>query len=171
MRKNTRKTLLLIIDLQKEFSGNQIYHDCIDFVQTHSKDYSVVLATHFKNQNNLNFPQALHWDGCDNTSLESLEFTIHPTCGQLIYYLKKNTYAIQLPESFKEYDITIIGCDTDACVMATLFWLWDNGFTNVHLLSDYTYTTAKEYSKDDVLKMLKRNFGNWIVSNKENVNI
>ena len=56
----------------------------------------------------------------------------------------------------------VIGCDADACILATAFSLWDRG-DNFRILSNYIYTTATDFSKEDILKIMERNFGNCVV--------
>lgn len=47
--------------------------------------------------------------------------------------------------------------------MAVCFQLWDAGITNFRVLTEYCYTTANNFSKEDVIKIMKRNFGKCIV--------
>ena len=50
-----------------------------------------------------------------------------------------------------------MGCESDACVLATLFDLWDNNI-DFKVLSEYIYTNNSKISRDTVLNLLKRNF-------------
>ena len=47
--------------------------------------------------------------------------------------------------------------------MAICFQLWDEGITNFKVLTEYCYTTSKDFTKEEVIKIMKRNFGKCIV--------
>ena len=83
-------------------------------------------------------------------------------------YSDKNNYIIDTIKDYsknieEDIEIHIIGCDIDACVMAICFQLWDNNITNFKVLTKYCYTTAKDFSKEDIIKIMKRNFGKCII--------
>lgn len=159
--------ILLIIDLQKEFAdksnNSKNYKKCINFINNNKNNYDKIFATIFENNknNNSNYINKLNWHECKNINKEkSLEFNIDN-----INIIKKNEYGDY--EFFKnifnkEDDINIIGCDSDACVLATCFNLWDLGF-NFYILKDYIYTTSETFNNDIILKIINRNFGNCII--------
>ena len=65
-----------------------------------------------------------------------------------------------------EEPIDIIGCDADACVMAICFQLWDLGYTNLHILTDYIYTTADDFygiTREVWINIMRRNFGDCVI--------
>lgn len=47
--------------------------------------------------------------------------------------------------------------------MAMCFQLWDAGITDFKVLTEFCYTTAKDFTKEEVVKIMKRNFGKCIV--------
>lgn len=65
-------------------------------------------------------------------------------------------------EKDPQLSFDIIGCDADACVMATAFTLWDKK-ADFRILSDYIYTTSEESTKEDVMKIMRRNFGDCVI--------
>lgn len=82
-----------------------------------------------------------------------------------MYYECKHGYSFKqiLEIADKETDVVdIVGCDSDACVMTSAFRLWDESY-NFKILTDYIYTTAKDFDNADVIKLLKRNFGECVV--------
>lgn len=136
--------LLLIIDLQKEFE-NPIYHKCLDYIK--NSNYDLVIGTYFKNSKTSNFYKMLDWLECMGTSKDSVEYNY-----DILY--AKNTYAFYLSDTYKDWDIDIIGQDTDACILATCFDLFDRGF-KFNVLSDYIYTPISLPIKE----LYKRQFG------------
>lgn len=57
----------------------------------------------------------------------------------------------------KDDDIYVVGLETDACVMATLFSLWDNGY-KFHVYENGVGTPNKDMQKV-ALQMIRRQFG------------
>ena len=69
----------------------------------------------------------------------------------------KNGYGLQSGIFGKKDKIDIIGCETDACVLATCFSLWDDGI-DFNVLWNYVYTNSDIKIKE-IRKIYKRNFG------------
>lgn len=162
------KRVLIIIDLQKQFADkNKInYSKCLTYISDNENKYDYIIATIFKqDKNNTNYINHLGWDGCMDSSLNDLEFN---TFNKKIIY--KNNYG-SFDSNFLQNilmlntddNIDIIGCDSDACVLASCFSLWDNGYTNFHILKDYVYTTSNKFDNDTVLEIMRRNFGNCVI--------
>lgn len=156
---------LLIIDLQKQFKDKEgLYEKCLSFIKENTKKYNMIYATIFcqtiDGETNSNYHEKLRWNGCNSCTESDLE--IVPTSNISIIF--KNGYGIKnIDRFFKKGDeIDVIGCDADACIMAVCFQLWDMGI-NFRILTDYIYTTASNFTKSDVIKILKRNFGTCVV--------
>lgn len=162
---------LFVVDLQKQFKdkGGE-YERCLRFIKEHGHKYDSIFATMFQQnpKENTNYIQHLKWEGClpeqgKDDSLASLAenwLDFDPPIAT-----KKCGYGYEhLDKLFSRDDeIHIIGCDIDACIMAICFNLWDEGFTNFKVLTDYCYTTAEDFTKEDVIKIMRRNFGDCIV--------
>ena len=171
--------ILLIVDLQKEFADidndSHNYNKLIQFVKENGNkgSYDKIISTCFRNEENPNFRYNLNWYDCENSDIESLEYLDYVDKSIHSAFLKTgygdrggwvistiNSYNDTIPE---DAEIHIIGCDLDASVMAVCFQLWDAGITNFRVLTEYCYTTANKFSKEDVIKIMKRNFGKCIV--------
>ena len=161
------KNILIIVDLQKQFAdkGKEKYNKCLKFIEDNEKKYDTVTATYFRQtEDNTNYTEHLGWNGCSDATSKDLEFET-----QNKTVLCKNNYGtfdydfIRFNfKAEKDDNIDIIGCDSDACVLALCFSLWDNGYTNFHVLTDYIYTTSKDFDNDTIIKIMKRNFGDCI---------
>jgi hypothetical protein len=70
-------------------------------------------------------------------------------------------------EKFKNADdrpvirYQLIGCDADACLLASGFYLWDKG-VEFEILSDYIYSNAKDVDIEQTMKIMRRNFGDCV---------
>ena len=174
---------LLIIDLQKQFADKdnacRNYKRCLEFINDHKSEYDNVIATYFKQDgSNPNYQQHLNWNDCADASENDLEFYDKETWKETI--ISKSGYGIEsvknilLQTNISKYDqIDIIGCDADACVMAICFQLWDAGFTNMRILTDYIYTSA-DYEKFGIdkeqwVQSMRRNFGDCVIIPKRRI--
>lgn len=151
---------LLIVDLQKQFADkNGKYKNILNNINSLKKNYDKVYATIFsqnlEDNRNINYQNKLNWNECLNCSYKDLEFDINKQ-----NVIIKNGYGIKNISKYFSFEdtIDIIGCDSEACIMAICFQLWDLGF-NFNILSNYIYTTSLNYTDEDVKKLLIENFG------------
>lgn len=145
-------TALLIIDLQQGFNPTE---KMIDNFLHKSKDYQTIVATQFINGNKL-FQRVLKHP---IFSSQELVFADLP---KKVKVFKKTGYG--LPHSLIRYlknkkitHVDIGGLETDACVLAAMFNLWDAGI-QPRLLKNLT-TTRNVKLKKSALLISKRNFG------------
>ncbi len=172
--------ILLIIDLQKQFKDEcGEYEKCIDFVKAHTDD-CYILGTVFFNTEGSLYEKHLDWTDCKDLQkypdkiLEYIEYPFSKLIFKSGYGINScENLDITLEEIFKivsekqncdnpKIRFNIIGCDADACVLATAFNLWDKGY-EFRILTDYIYTTAKDLNKKDILLLMLRNFGDCVV--------
>lgn len=152
--------ILLVIDVQKEFYKENKQEKIINFINKNNEKFDKVIATFFVNYKDSNFNKVLNFKECFNSDFDSIEFKYD-------YCIPKYTYSLDITELIsrgitEEDTIYIIGCDSDACIMATCFTLFDKGY-NFKVISNYIYTSSKDFSDEDVFKILKRNFGRFII--------
>ena len=110
---------LFIIDLQKQFkdtcgSYERIVNDVINL----KPNYDKVYATVFTQGKNPNYVQKLNWTGCSDSTEKDLEFDLNG-----VQVIVKDGYGIPDIRRYIESqdEIDVIGCDTDACVLAVCF--------------------------------------------------
>ena len=148
--------ILLAIDVQKEFRDTRgKYKKCIDYINNYKDQYDKVVITGFINDKsiNSNFIKKLKYKECQNVDFDSFEFDLY---GMQIVY----KYGYSLPLSFfnKKDNVYVIGCNIDACVLATCFNLWDDNI-NFKILKDYTFTNNKNYDWKNIEQIFINNFG------------
>ena len=143
--------ILLVIDLQRQFKAKG-YDECLEYIEAHRNKYDLVIASLFVNnrRNNSNYIKKLKYSGCTDADIYDLEFK-----ADQIYV--KNGYSFPSRVFKKSDKIDIIGCETDACVLATCFTLWDEGI-DFNVIWDHIYTSA-DIEINELKKLYKRNFG------------
>lgn len=143
--------ILLAVDLQKQFKGGQ-YDSCLEYIESHRVEYDKVIATLFVNDKyiNPNYIKKLGWKDCQNATVEDIEFKTD----QIIV---KHGYGLPSDIFGKKDRVDIIGCETDACILAICFSLWDDGIS-FNVLWDYVYTGA-DIDNAELRKIYKRQFG------------
>ena len=158
--------VLLVVDLQPEFLTEDA-EKCLQYIEDKGDSYDRIIATYFRRDDNKNYNFIQHMD---HRALKFKKSKINSlVCNkELVISIVKNGYSFNegvddLNKLLRPTDvIDVIGCDLDACVMAICFTLWDQN-REFRVLTDYCYTTAKSFTKEDVIKIMKRNFGDCIV--------
>lgn len=140
--------ILLVVDLQKQFNYGG-YRKCLEYIREHGGDYDKIIATVFQQDRKINGNyKRLKYDGCMDASERDIEFRADMVVIKHGYGLPRNFFS-------KKDTVDVMGCETDACVLATCFNLWDDGI-DFAVLWDYVYTSADIAG----LKALyERNFG------------
>ena len=155
------RNILLVIDIQKEFKDKtgEKYKKVIDYINNNKDNYDLIIGTFFKNEYPSNFDKKLHWDGCKNASVDSVEYNYD-------FLFKKSTYILDFEKLLfndlfsKEDKITLIGCDTDACIFVNAANLFDKGY-DFRILTDYIYSTSN-FDENVTVNILRRNFGDCV---------
>ena len=165
--------VLVVIDLQKQFRDeNGEYEKCIGYVKKRFED-SYILGTIFTNFNDSMYEKHLKWSGCKDVDYTDIEYPYHHLLLKRSYGINQNDGFVHSLGAILEFaekqqnscvpkiKYQLIGCDADACVLASAFELWDKGY-DFEILSDYIYTTAEDIDKNMILKIMKRNFGDCV---------
>lgn len=177
------KNVLLVIDLQQQFKDkDRNYKKCLEYLEQNCVAYDEIVFTLFSQFINNEdggidysdrYFRHLNWRGCEHTDVTDILmpdiFSQQDEHGRNILHtpiriIPKNTYAVKLP---KEYDpitthIDVIGCDADSCVFATAFKLWDENYS-FRVLKDYIFTTGPKIDMEQLMLLMKRQFGDCIV--------
>lgn len=121
--------------------------------------YDVVIATQFINPLWGRFEKILGYKECRLGSPES--DIVIPLSPQKVF--DRFSYGLQRPhvEALKEYPVRswdIVGCDTEACVLATCYALWDANI-DFRVLKELCYSSGGEALHRAALDIMKRSFG------------
>ena len=153
--------VLMIVDMQKGFINKEVYKDLQVRLNEYIKksDYDTYIFTKFKNKKDSLYIEKLQWD--ELLSTDSQEICVDVPKNSVVFekygYGLSQTQVEEVKKLMKgEREIDICGLQTDVCVYAIAFQMFDNGiFPNI--LINYVATSVEriETSKD----MLIHQFG------------
>lgn len=146
-------TALVIVDLQNGFHPSD---ELIEKISESIQPYETVIATKFVNGNPL-FQKILNYP---ELSKEEMELMDYPASVKIF---EKTGYGLprELIAYLKDKKISIVhvcGLETDACVLAAMYSLWDAEIQPI-LLKDLSFTPDAKVCESAEL-ISKRNFGN-----------
>ena len=149
--KKDKTTALLIIDLQKGFNPTE---KMVGGILKKARSYDTIIATKFVNGNPL-FKRVLKYP---DLTKEGLKLEELPK-GTKIF--KKTGYGLSQPilnflkrRGIKRVDVC--GLETDACIVASMYNLWDAGIRPV-LVKELSATPSRKF-ENAALVISKRNF-------------
>lgn len=158
---------LIVIDVQNYFltsATKPIVKRIQQYLKNQSKQYATIYFTVFKNDPRAPLWKISDWQGCigsPETDIcnELAEFT---NKDNLFYKNILSAYKVtSIKNNLKKNKISqvdLCGFDTDCCVLATAYDLFDSGIKPV-ILENLTWSTAKEKLHLPALQMIERNIG------------
>lgn len=151
------RKVLLIIDLQTGFVKKGM-DKVVQYVQTlaQSQNWDVIIQTRWENYMGSQYEERLGYQDVGNskeTAMVLSDITDH-----IITRTCYTCWGDKLKRLLtKDDEIHVCGLETDACVMATLFSLWDNGYQfKVH---QGGVSTPDKSIQAAAIKMITRQFG------------
>lgn len=158
---------LIVIDVQNYFltsATKPIVKRIQQYLKNQSKQYATIYFTVFKNDPRAPLWKISDWQGCSTAPETDI-------CRELAEFTNKNNlfsknilsaYKVSaIKTGLKQNKISqvdLCGFDTDCCVFATAYDLFDEGFKPV-ILENLTWSTAKEKLHLPAIKMIQRNIG------------
>lgn len=150
------RNILLVIDVQRAFIHG---------------DAGVHLTKQLKRLMNYKWDEVIQTIWCStgsNNFTRNLNYHVAPAKDAVVVKFKKavivnreNTYSCLTPKVVAEINkadtIYICGAETDACVLATCFDLWDNDYT-FKIIED-AVISSNEAAHNGALEVMRRNFG------------
>lgn len=158
---------LFVIDVQGFFENEKtklIVKKINNYIKKNSDKYSFVVFTVFKNDPGSSLRKIFKWNGCANEKDIEIIKELSESVGknEIIF---RNTYSLykvyHVQSKLKKHKIEqvdICGFDTDCCVLATAYDLFDSGYRPL-ILKDLCFSTAKEKLHNPALKIIERNCG------------
>ena len=126
------------------------------YINDHIAEYDEIIGTVFENNEDSNFVKLLNWRGCMGYCSNII------SCDRIIH---KSSYGLSdnVIQDFKSYSrVDIFGVDTDACVLAIAFLLFDAGI-NFRIISDCCFSSGGEKMHNIGIEIMKRNFKNAVI--------
>ena len=161
------KKALIVIDVQKYFLNEEtkpIVGRIQKFLKGKADQYSVIYFTVFKNDPSSPLWRISEWEDCTDFPAADVCDEIKEFTNDKSLFYKNILSAYKVPEiekGLKEHDVSevdLCGFDTDCCVLATAYDLFDAGIKPV-VLENLTWSTSQEKLHKPALQMLKRNIG------------
>lgn len=165
-------TLLLIVDVQYQFlPEGRIGKEFCTAIEELQKKYHYIAASQFVNTPDSFWVKYLEWDKMmAGDSGAELAFT--PSEGTFIYKNHKFTsYTSELQDYINKNHISevhVCGVDTDACIIATAYNLWDEKI-HFKVLIDHCISSAGENTHAVAHKIMNKNFSFKIVVTEESI--
>ncbi len=161
------KKALFVIDVQGLFENNKtkiIAGKINNYIKKNKNKYSFIVFTVFKNNPQSSLWKIFGYKEC----VKGKEIQIISKLSECVDSSKiifRNTYSlfknIEIKSKLKKdkiEEIDICGFDTDCCVLATAYDLFDSGYKPV-ILKDMCYSTSEEKLHNLALKIIERNCG------------
>lgn len=161
------KKALFVIDVQGFFENKEtksIARKINNYIKKNKNNYSFIVFTIFKNDSKSPLQKIFKWKGCDKGKDVKIisELSNLVDSSKIIF---RNTYSLfkvpQIQRKLKKYkikQIDICGFDTDSCVLATTYDLFDSGYRPV-ILKNLCFSTSKNKLHKPTLKIIERNCG------------
>lgn len=154
------KSLLLVIDVQKDFITEETKHipEKISKLINENVYDDVVLTRYINSPTNICYVK-LGFEGC--LSEEGKQLALDSKNYSVIDKPMYTSLTKELEDYIKNNDINKIylcGIDTECCVLKTALDLFENGY-DVYVLKDYCAAVAGKEAHDNAIELLKRNIG------------
>lgn len=158
---------LIVIDVQKFFWTRKtrgVVKHIQEYLNKSSSNYKVVYFTIFKNDSQAPLWQLSEWKDCVASPATDICDEIKQFTNSKNLFYKNIFSAVKVTEikeglrQNKISEVDLCGFDTDCCVLATAYDLFDQGIKPV-VLENLTWSTSKESLHAPALKMLLRNIG------------
>ncbi len=158
---------LIVIDVQKFFLNEEtkpIVKKIQKFLEKKAGQYEIIYFTIFKNDPASPLWQISEWRDCTDSPATDIcdeikEFTNNKN---LFYKNILSAYKVsEIKNGLREHvtsGVDLCGFDTDCCVLATAYDLFDVCIKPV-VLENLTWSTSQEKLHKPALQMLKRNIG------------
>ena len=156
--------MLLVVDVQHGFVSESTEH-ALPNVKRCVHAFDTVVATRFVTGSSTQFRELVGWEGIDDS--EILPFVANGATERV----EKSTYSAvnsDWTQSADDEPIYIAGFETDACVLATAFDLFDAGRHPI-VVRDACGTSSSGRAHEDALSILRRNIGSEQVVKTETI--
>ena len=150
---------IIIIDYQKEFintNSRKIVKPLTELMK--QAKFGCVAETMWFNSGENNFIEELGYESCKYTDKASHLQMLFPKAHVYQRLNKYSAYSLAVDRLMRKCKtVYVCGLETDACVLATVFSLFDAGYT-VRVIEDCTSTISEDLHNATKLIML-RQFG------------
>jgi nicotinamidase-related amidase len=156
------RAAFIAIDVQNYFLNKHTNH-IPKLISEHlqANTYDLLIFTSFTNQPDSNFRRILDWNKCSSAPDTNISPELKSYFKQA-QFINRCAYSAVTSEFEQKLhfnqvqQLFICGVDTDACVMATAFDLFDRGY-NFKIIEELCASTEGEDLHRSALKIMQRN--------------
>lgn len=158
---------LMVIDVQKFFLTRKthgVVKQIQEYLKKNASEYQLVYFTIYKNDPSAPVWRLSGWKDCTASLDTDICDDIKPFTTPKNHFYKNFLSAAKVTEineglrQNKISEVDLCGFDTDCCVLATAYDLFDQGIKPV-ILENLTWSTSREKLHVPAIKMLLRNIG------------
>ena len=159
--------ILIVIDVQKYFLNEEtepIVKKIQSFLQEKSKEFSAIFFTVFKNDPASPLWKISGWKECKDSPDTDICDEVKEFINDKNLFYKNNLSAYKVPaiqnwlKENADSEVYLCGFDTDSCILATAYDLFDHGIKPI-VLENLTGSTSTENLHNPAIQMVKRNIG------------
>ena len=160
-------TALIVIDVQKFFENRNtkpVIKKIQQYLKNKSDQYRAIYFTVFKNNPEAPLWKISDWQDCTDSPETDICEEIKEFTNKNNLFYKNILSAYKVPEiksvlkQNKVSQVDLCGFDTDCCVLATAYDLFDSGIKPV-ILGNLTWSISKDKLHQPALQMIARNIG------------
>lgn len=161
------KYVLVVVDMQLGFNINSSTKMAVDKLKILLDSSNNVfrnnrIFTTFVNNKSTLFCKILEYDDCVNQDSYKIIDELSPyvdKCFEKCAYSALTAELLQYLRSNEVDTVYLAGFDTDACVLATAFALFDNNIRPIIIQDCCASTAAKQTMHEEALDIIRRSFG------------
>ncbi len=159
--------VLIVIDVQKYFLTREtkpIVQKIREYLVNNASKYSAIYFTIFRNDADSPLWKISDWKGCTGLPDTDICDGIKEFTNSSNLFYKNILSAAKTPQIHgdllknKILEVHLCGFDTDCCVLATAYDLFDQGIKPV-VLESLTWSTSEEKLHVPAIQIAKRNIG------------
>ncbi len=164
--------ILLIVDLQKEFIGEEnkgLPAKIAAFLEKRKSNFDQILFFKFLNDKQSNWYQELRWDGMLEKSEAELVEEIKPFVNENNCFIKQAAFSVFRVKDFTNFlkqkekvELYLAGLDTHACIYQSALEAFERGY-KVRVIEDLCAASHGEEYHQWAIKSLQRNLGTQVV--------
>lgn len=154
---------LIIVDMQNGFMNEYTKDLGTKIIELLDEFDGLKVALQFRNEDDSQFERKLHYNGMKRDDeidlIDGIKDRVHfVKARNRCSYSGFEVWMSLLLKTREVKEVFIAGVDTDACVLATAFNLFDAEY-DIKLLVDYCGSSGGQLYHDYAIELMKRNFG------------
>lgn len=158
---------LFVVDVQEFYKNKQtkvVIEEIRSYLRKYENKYSLIIFTVFQNDSTSPVWKTLGWKKCSSNKetriVKELNSFVnqHEVVTKNTYSVLKSKKVLQQLKNYKIDQVDLCGFETDCCILATAYDLFDLGYKAV-ILENLCATTSKDKLHNPAISVMRRNIG------------